>query len=274
MQRTERQCRTVHLRRSGFLGIRHDECQMVFKWADTLNELEQAFSLVYEEYLRSGYITEPNSSKVFFNFHNLLPSSSTLVAKKENKVVATLSMVFDSEDFGLPADSLYRKELAPLRKRMRKLGEICTLAIAPEFRLGNLIMPMFKSVYRRSLANSIDDLCIMVHPKHSSFYQLILLFEQLGPERIYPRVGAPAVCLRGDVKSAAARAQEAYRGIDELNNVWEYFKPDQSKTKSERQAGVDDLFNPFTARYFLVKEKKLLSTLRPKEFDFLLPVLW
>jgi len=247
---------------------------MVFKWADTLNELEQAFSLVYEEYLRSGYITEPNSSKVFFNFHNLLPTSSTLVAKKENRVVATLSMVFDSEDFGLPADSLYSKELVPLRKQGRKICEICTLAISPEYRLGKLIMPMFKSAYRRSLANSIDDICIMVNPKHSPFYQLILLFEQFGPERIYPRVEAPAVCLRVDVKDLDAKAQEAYRKIDELNNVWEYFKPDLSEKKSERQAGGDSLFNPFTARHFLIKEKKLLSTLRPKEFDFLLPVLW
>ena len=81
------------------------------------DELEEAFALVYREYLRKGY-TDKNSSGLRLSLHNALPDATTFIALSEkNVIIATATIVPDSF-LGLPMDSIYYDEL----NRLRRIG--------------------------------------------------------------------------------------------------------------------------------------------------------
>ena len=197
----------------------HSPC---VQWADTPEDLKQAFTLVHDEYLKLGYIREPDPSGMFFGIHNLLPETVSLVVKSDGKVVATLTQVADSTEYGLPMDRIYSRELNQLRHKGRKLAELCSLVTSKQLRWKNLYMQMSRIMYTHALCNGVDDFCIMVNPKHVPFYKLIFLFEELGPEKHYPTLGVPAVALRADLNRMKARLDNKYGALDRECNLFHY----------------------------------------------------
>ncbi len=272
MERTIHKFRDIYMKRAGFLnGSDENVSYPIIKWADNQSELEEAFSLVHREYLRSGYLTKADPSGIFFGIHNLLRHSATLVAKNEIGTVGTLSVVLDNDYLGLPMDCLYVKELERLRCEGRRLCELCALAVSNEFRNGRLIMPLFRTMYWHAVSSKMDDICIMVNPKHVPFYKKILLFEEIGPEKIYPRLRAPAVCLRLDLSAWKEKAQEAYRGFDSVYNIYEYFESREGKDReSLTRAGKRCPMNRSAILYFLHKEKNILNTLNSKDLFYII----
>ena len=183
------------------------------KWAESHDELKQSFTLVHREYLKLGYIKQPDPSGMHFGIHNLLPETATLVVKSESKVVATLTQVTDTKTHGLPMDRIYCAELNALRRKGRKIAELCALVTSSNLRWKNLFMQMSRIIYQHALCSGIDDFCIMVNPKHVGFYKLIFLFEPLGSEKHYPALGVPAVALRADLNKAKARFEDKYGAL-------------------------------------------------------------
>jgi hypothetical protein len=255
-------------------GIFDDIDQPVIKWADSREELEKAFSLVHEEYVRSGYITKPNQHHIFFNIHNLLPNSCTLIIKCGHEVIATLSMVTDDQEFGLPMDSLYKEEVDVLRKQRRKICELCSLAASPEFSSEKLLMPLFRTMYWHSVTQHIDDFCITVNPKHVPFYKLVFLFEDLGPQRFYHRVNAPAVALRLDLRRCGENLEKAYRGAEPECSVYSYVFESPSIESRQRDhllvAETRQIPDAEIVDYFLARDAGIRTTLRPGQHEYLL----
>jgi hypothetical protein len=167
-----------------------------------LDELEQAYELVYSKYLEKGYLA-PDEARVRISKYNLLPESMTVVGVFQQQVVATVTLVPDSP-LGLPMDSIYRPELDVLRGAGRRLAEVSMLADRRRFGQRSLArtLPMLLRLmkmlfdYTRDVARCTD-LCIAVHPDHERFYTRYLLFERVGEERAYPSVERnPAVACR------------------------------------------------------------------------------
>ena len=211
------------------------------KWAETHQELEQAFTLVHDEYLKLGYINKPDSSGMFFGLHNLLPDTVTLLVKSDSKVVASLTQVPDTREYGLPMDSIFRTELNKLRRKGRKIAELCALVTSSRLRWKNLFMQMSRTMYTHAACNGIDDFCIMVNPKHVEFYKLIFLFDQLGPEKFYPSLGVPAVALRADLNQMKHRLKEKYGTLDLKCNLYSYMHASQAEYNLP---WTDDLLPP------------------------------
>lgn len=212
------------------------------QWAQSADELKQAFRLVHDEYLKVDYIKKPDPSGMYFGMHNLLPDTATLVIKSDNKVVATLTQVPDTTENGLPMDRIYGPELNRLRRQGRNIAELCALVTSKQLRWKNLYMQMSRTMYRHALCNGIDDFCIMVNPKHVSFYKMIFLFEEMGPEKYYPNLGVPAVALRADLKMMKNRLENKYGSMDCDCNLYSYLH-----TKQAPQHGyplADDLLPP------------------------------
>ncbi len=185
----------------------HEPC---VKWAETCDELKQAFSLVHREYLALGYIKQPDPSGMYFGAHNFLPETATLVVESESKVVATLTHVPDSPKYGLPMESIYSTELNALRRKGRKIAELCALVTSKKLRWKNIFMQMCRIAYNHALSSGLNDVCIMVNPKHVEFYKLVFMFEPLGPERHYPTLGVPAVALRLNLDKSKACYEDQY----------------------------------------------------------------
>lgn len=265
MEREIERRRTVRIKRSALLKDNlQDIDRPTIKFAETTDELEQTFSLAYKEYSKSGYIPEPKPSKLLFSIYNMQPETVVFIAKSYLTVISTLTQIFDSELFGLPMDVIYRKELDTLRSKKRKVAELSALVTPKEARWKNIFMYLCRVMYEYTFYKGIDDLCITVNPKHVKFYKTIFLFEDLGPERHYPRVDAPAVALRLDMDTIKKKVKNTYNALDFECNLYTYFHKIAGKKKSEDNFTVLIKEKPLdieTARYFLSKDINLLNDL-------------
>ena len=277
MKRTMQDRQSNWIKRSLFLKEMFDHIDTpTMKWAEDLDELEQAFSLVHEEYLKLGYIKQPKSSKMFFNIHNLLPESGTSVIKCGSKVVATMGIIMDDKHFGLAMDAVYHKELNQLRSQGHKLCEFGALATSREFRRNNLFMYLFRSIYWDAVNRGVNKICIMVNPKHVPFYKTVLLFENLGPERDYHRLEAPAVGLQIDIDTYIDKLRAYYRNFEPEFNLYgfvyngrsAFLKNQGSMLGKKEHRSIDG----HIAQYFFTKEKNILKKLSPVQKDYMLKI--
>ena len=190
------------------MGVTRD---IQVKIATEQAEFEEAFALVAANYRARGY-ESPGDKPYRFTPYHALPTTVTLVAKHEGKVVATLSLVPDTEFLGLPMESIFGEEIAGLRQEGRKMAEAISLADSGlsirEF------VQVFKAMIRLGMqyhaSRGGDTFVITVNPRHRSFYQKVLGFESLGPRRILPDGPGPP---RRSV-SARHRVDEAKRPPD------------------------------------------------------------
>lgn len=182
------------------------EHQIEFGLATVPDAFDGAFRLVHDQYVARGYIA-PQASGRRLVIHNILPATKVFVARGEERVVGTVTLIPDSP-IGLPMEEIYRREVADLRDRGRRLAEVSSLAIHPAFQpeglafLGRLVRLV--GVYAVEFQR-LDDLCIAVNPRHAGFYKRFFRFEPLGRLKRYAKVnGAPAVALRLDLRRAVA----------------------------------------------------------------------
>lgn len=171
-----------------------------FRIADTGGELLQAFGLLYREYLHAGYVAE-SAGELLFTRHHLLPETTVFVARRGGNVLSTATVVRDSSEFGLPMDDLYENELAALRSQGRRVLEICALASDRREFSRSGIQDFTRLLFLFCLNLDVDDVCIMVNPKHAPLYTCRCEFDVLGEEKFYSRVKAPAIALRADART-------------------------------------------------------------------------
>ena len=271
---TAHQRRAIRMRRSALVDQHFaDVDQAIVKRAETRDELEQALSLVYREYLRQGYIAETNASKIYSSIYHILPETAVHIWKSQLTVSGTVTQIFDSRLFGLPMDGLYHDELNALRDANRKLSEISALAISGQVRWCNLFMYLFRAVYRYARVKKVTDFCIMVNPKHVDFYKAILLFEDLGPERYYPRVSAPAVALRLNLEDIEDKFREAYSAFHFDRDLHSFFfgESDSPMIKRNRKYRLETgtVLDADMVRYFFAEKTKVLENIPPKQMNYI-----
>lgn len=96
-----------------------------FGIARTKADLDAAFSLLYDAYLKEN-ITAPMPSKRRITLFHCLPSTTTLVAKRNKEVIATISIIRDGI-FGIPAQDLVN--LTRFRVPGKRMAEVSSLAM-------------------------------------------------------------------------------------------------------------------------------------------------
>lgn len=216
--------RTIRIRRSALLDAKLESLDRPsIKIAETLDEYMQAFTVLHDVYLASGYLSAPALNGISFGLHHLLPKSCVFVFKSYLTVLSTMSYIPDTQRFGLPMDDLYKPELDMLRNAGRRVVELGSLATLPQRRMQNLIVFLAKAIFRYAMSTKADDLCIMVNPKHVRFYESIFLFEAFGEERHYDKVNAPAVALRVNMHNIEPSLYEAYGNTDFETDLHSFF---------------------------------------------------
>jgi len=273
--RTPDRRRTIRIKRSALLRDNIDDIDRpAIKIAETRDELEQAFSLVYREYQKLGYVTEPYSSEICLSIYHILLETAVFIFKSYLRVLSTVTEIFDSTPFGLPMDTLYHGELEPLRDANRKLAEISALATSNEARWSNLFIYVMRAAFRYAIFKDVNDLCITVNPKHVEFYKTIFLFEELGPEKYYPKVGAPAVALRLNLDDVEGRWKKTYSALDFDCNLHSFFyrvtttQLTMSHGKNflverNRMLDVDHV------RYFFIEKTNVLEKATPDQMNYI-----
>jgi hypothetical protein len=267
--------RTIRIRRSALLQSQLDDIDRPsIKIAETRDELEQAFSLVYYEYQNMGYITEPNASEICLSIYHVLPETTVFIFKSYLTVISTLTQIFDSNMFGLPMDALYHGELDALRRANRKLVELSALATSNEARWRNVFMYLARAMFWYAMRQRVNDLCITVNPKHVEFYKTIFLFEDLGPEKYYPKVGAPAVALRLNLDDIYRKLRQAYSALDfdcDLHSFFDKVTPGALPESDGTDALVKKrrIMETDTVRYFFIEKTNVLEMATPEQMDYI-----
>jgi hypothetical protein len=138
------------------------------------------------------------------------PTRITLVASEVEDTIGTISIGFDSPS-GLNVDDLFSEETDALRDAGHKICEFTTLAMDSVVRSKRVLASLFHVAYiygHRMMG--FDCLLIEVNPRHVRYYERMLGFKVIGPQRLNRRVNAPAVLLCLDF--AHARDQIAVFG--------------------------------------------------------------
>ena len=99
--------------------------ELVLKQADTEDEIQQALKLVHDSYVELNYM-DPKESELRFSKFHALPTTVILVAKFDDVVVGTISIIPDSS-LGLPVDTTW--DLGKYRRKGKLIAEISSLAI-------------------------------------------------------------------------------------------------------------------------------------------------
>jgi hypothetical protein len=75
----------------------------------------------------------------------------------------------------------------------------------------------------------MTDIFVEVHPRHSGFYRRMMGYRVVGPERICPRVGAPAVLMQLSLEHAEQEIHRlgGGRGSDERSLYRLFFSPNE-----------------------------------------------
>jgi hypothetical protein len=146
------------------------------------------------------------------------PRRIALAGSHEGRLFATLTLGLDGPD-GLLVDDLYRPEVDVFRRRQRRICELSTFAIDPQYSSHDVLASLFflAYLYGRTL-HQVTDAVIEVNPRHAAFYERIFHFRRIGEVRHCPRVDAPAVLLHLDLEAGSGCAQRRAENLS--RSVW------------------------------------------------------
>jgi hypothetical protein len=197
---------------------------------------DQITSLVRRRYAWRGY--QLSSQKVADS--NL----STFAAYISGDLVGTVGLRLDSSN-GLAADALYQPEIDLLRSEGLTLCEFTRLALDVNAGSKPVLAGLFHTAYIFAhRVRGCDYAVIEVNPRHVAFYKRALGFEIVGPERLSPRVNAPAVLLRISFHAVVEWLKQ-YGGRSELANTTRFLYPHFFSAKEEAGIlGRLQAFNP------------------------------
>jgi GNAT superfamily N-acetyltransferase len=195
------------------------------KIAETAEELEACFALLHDAYVASGFM-QPHPSGLRVTVYHALPTTTTVCAKLDGRVVGTLSMVREGV-FGLPLQSAF--DLAPVRALGGQVAEISALAVHPAHRRtgGTILFPLMKYMYEYCTRFfDTRHLVIAVNPDRIELYEALLQFKRLQTAVVEDYAfanGAPAVGASLDLAGAPARFEALYGGRRPTRDLHAYF---------------------------------------------------
>ncbi|RQO58711.1 hypothetical protein DBR47_13580 [Paucibacter sp. KBW04] len=199
--------------------------RLQLKIADTEEELTACFKLLHDAYVSSGFM-QPDPAGLRVTIYHALPTTTTLCAKYDGKVVGTISMIREGV-FGFPLQSVFNLEA--VRAKGGNIAEISALAVHPDFRKtgGAILFPLMKFMHQYCTEYfDTRHLVIAVNPEKIELYEALLFFERLQQNAVdkYDFAnGAPAVGATLDLKFAAEIFKAGYKGRPIRKSLHHYF---------------------------------------------------
>jgi hypothetical protein len=240
---------------------------LTFKLARTREELEAAYKLLHDNYVKEG-LQDPHPSGLRISKWHALPSTSTLVAIWDGEVVGTVSLIRRSA-FGLPLEKIFT--LTSLVESGDRVLEISALAIREDFsgKRGIILAPMCKYLFEYTKKYfGTQFFAITVDPKWWQFYEAIALFKPLegGIAKPYSMVKETmAVAGTMNLQDFAVESARIYGRMRPTRNVHDFiFKrtisnfefPDRSYAKIS-----DPVLTPDLLDYFFNQKTQTLAQL-------------
>lgn len=201
------------------------DSRLELKVANTIEELEACFRILHDAYVSAGFM-KPSPSGIRITPYHALPTTTTLCAKYDGRVVGTISMIREGV-FGFPMQAVF--DLSPIRAEEGQIAEISALAVHPDFRKtgGAILFPLMKFMYEYCTQYfDTRHLVIAVNPDRIEMYESLLFFERLRENTVdhYDFAnGAPAVGATLDLGRARDVFRRVYSGKAPRKNLYRYF---------------------------------------------------
>lgn len=239
--------------------------------ADNRDDLEACFRLLHDAYVASGFM-KPHPSGLRVTPWHALPTTTTLAAYWDGRVVGTLSLIREGV-FGFPLQSAF--DLSGVRSAGGQIAEASALAVHPRFRRagGAILFPLMKFMYEYCTRFfDTRHLVIAVNPAHIEMYESLLLFRRMQASVIenYDFVnGAPAVGATLDLGMAPERYASVYGKRAPGKNLHHYFVeldlanitwPDRHYYTTN-----DPVMTPDLLDYFFNRRTQVMATLDPRQ---------
>lgn len=194
---------------------------LTFEMARSEADLQSAFKLLHDAYVEQGFI-EPQPSGMRLIVQHALPSTSILVAKIENRVVGTISVMRDTP-LGLPMEKVF--DLSEIKKHGHRVAELSCLAIHPDFRRkmgGSIFFPLtlFAALFAEKNLGA-DGLVWNLFPHHADFYNAIFGSRNLLKKSV-EYLGAPAAAIYLDFKLTHEFGKRYYLGMSKDRDLYSY----------------------------------------------------
>ena len=245
--------------------------KLILKVAETRTELEECFSLLHDAYVAVGFM-KPDPSGMRATIYHALPTTTTLLARYNDRIVGTISLIRESP-LGFPMQKIFNIE--KIHRAGGNIAEVSALAIDRRFQaLGGIILfPLMKFMYEYSTKFfDTRHLVIAVNPRHIGFYESVLFFQRLEevPVDHYDFVnGAPAVGAHLDLKGAPEIYSACYDAKEPAKNLYRYFVdlhlPNIIFPDKRFYTTNDPVMTPELLDHFFNKRTQVFSKLNDQE---------
>ncbi|MDT7837694.1 GNAT family N-acetyltransferase [Aquabacterium sp. OR-4] len=241
--------------------------RLELKIAETQEELEDCFRILHDSYVSAGFM-KPDPSGLRVTIYHALPTTTTLCAKWDGKVVGTISIIREGV-FGFPLQSVF--DLTAVRAKGGKITEVSSLAVDPRYRGlgGQVLFPLMK--FMREYARDYFDtrhLVIAVNPNRIEMYEGLLAFTRLQACEVnnYDFAnGAPAVGATLDLQLSPEQTRLLYRDRPAHRNLHSYLYVDPLANirwpERHFHTTNDPVLTPAMMDYFFNQRTQVFETL-------------
>jgi hypothetical protein len=146
------------------------------------------------------------------NRHHLSPDTSVLIARRQKRVLGTLSLVLNGR-VGLPMHIVFSEEIEALMRSGARVAEATSFAISESSTASlHIVDRLMGLAAQRARHVGVSHLLVAVHPRHAGFYRRRAGFRYFAATRAYPSVeGRPATGLALNLATLEWDAPEVYR---------------------------------------------------------------
>ena len=241
--------------------------------AETQSDLEGAYRLLHDVYVEIGFM-EAHPSKMRLNVYNMLPHTSTIVAKMNGQVIGTITLIRENP-LGLPLDESI--DTSFYRKPGWQVAEVTSLAVAKEWRgNGQVLFPLLKFIYEFAVVHlKVDVFQIATALPKADFFRALLFFDPI-TEKLFrdPLINGNLVtALYLDLNNAKLQFKRTYASKPVSSNMFTYFTaldlpcfkfPKQVAGQALNPVMTSDLF-----KYFFTEKTNLTQRLSDREIHVL-----
>ncbi|MFG6466403.1 GNAT family N-acetyltransferase [Pelomonas baiyunensis] len=241
--------------------------RLELKVANTQEELEACFKILHDAYVSSGFM-KPTETGMRITMYHALPTTTTLCAKYDGKVVGTMSMIREGV-FGFPMQAVF--DLSEVRLRQGQIAEISALAVHKDYRKtgGAILFPLMKFMYEYCTEYfDTRHLVIAVNPDRIEMYESLLFFERI-QEKTVDRYdfanGAPAIGATLDLPGAKDTFRRVYNARTDRKNLYKYFVtlklPNIRLPRRKYFTTTDPVLTPSMLDYFFNQRSRVFDEL-------------
>lgn len=254
------------LQRTGLFGT--DTRGASIERAYTLEDLREAYRLVHQVYLGTGYLN-PEPAGMRLRIYETTSETATFVAKKDGRVVGVLSVVGDSSDLGVPSDAAFRAELDQLRAKGSRLCEVTNQAVDEAYRKSAVPTELMRCAIAHSVKAGYHVGIVSVSPSHHGFYDL-MGFRRLGSQRSYSeKIHDPVVALSMDINQWRRPPPGQNTAEQFMHHFAAIANPFLSQVADWAKQAVRHFLNPELLEQLFVADRNFLSECSPAELSIL-----